>query len=69
MYIEGGSALKNCLILLTNSYPYSSEEAFLEPEMPYLAKEFDKIIMDVDSVSKKYFLESYSQYEFPIRKK
>lgn len=37
--------LKNCLILLTNSYPYSSEESFLEPEMPYLAKEFDKIIV------------------------
>lgn len=45
MYIKGGSTLKNCLILLTNSYPYSSEEAFLEPEMPYLAKEFDKIII------------------------
>lgn len=37
--------LKNCLILLTNSYPYSSEEPFIEPEMPYLAKEFDKIII------------------------
>ena len=45
MYTKGGSALKNCLILLTNSYPYSSEEAFLEPEIPYLAKEFDKIII------------------------
>lgn len=37
--------MKNCLVLLTNSYPYSSEEAFLEPEIPYLAKEFDKIII------------------------
>ena len=37
--------MKNCLILLTNSYPYSSEEAFLEPEIPYLTKEFDKIII------------------------
>lgn len=37
--------MKNCLILLTNSYPYSSEESFLEPEMPYLTKEFDKIII------------------------
>ena len=37
--------MKNCLILLTNSYPYSSEEAFLEPEIPYLAKEFEKIII------------------------
>lgn len=37
--------MKNCLILLTNSYPFSSEETFLEPEMPYLAKEFDKVII------------------------
>ncbi len=36
--------MKNCLILLTNSYPYSSEEAFIEPEIPYLADEFDKVI-------------------------
>ena len=37
--------MKNCLILLTNSYPYSSEESFLEPEIPYLSREFDKVII------------------------
>ncbi len=37
--------MKNCLILLANSYPFSSEETFLEPEVPYLAKEFDKVIV------------------------
>lgn len=37
--------MKNCLILLTNSYPFSSEESFLEPEIPYLSKEFDKVII------------------------
>lgn len=36
--------MKNCLILLTNSYPYSSEEAFIEPEIPYLSDGFDKVI-------------------------
>lgn len=36
--------MKNCLILLTNSYPYSSEETFIETEIPYLSKRFDKII-------------------------
>lgn len=36
--------MKKCLIVLTNSYPYSSEEAFFEAEVPYLADEFDKII-------------------------
>lgn len=37
--------MNNCLILITNSYPYSSEEAFLEPELPYLAQKFKKIII------------------------
>lgn len=37
--------MKNCLILLTNSYPYSSEEPFIESEMPYLAKAFDKVVV------------------------
>lgn len=46
MYIKnGGFAVKNCLILLTNSYPYSSEEPFIESEMPYLAEAFDKVIV------------------------
>ena len=41
---KGADGLKNCLILLTNSYPFSSEETFLETEMPYLAKTFDKVV-------------------------
>ena len=36
--------MKNCLILLTNSYPYSLDEPFIESEMPFLAKQFDKVI-------------------------
>lgn len=37
--------MNNCLVLITNSYPYSSEESFLEPELPYLAEHFKKIII------------------------
>ena len=37
--------MKNCLILLTNSYPFSTEEPFLEPEIPYLSQAFDKVIV------------------------
>lgn len=37
--------MNNCLVLITNSYPYSSEESFLEPELPYLAEKFEKIII------------------------
>lgn len=37
--------MRKCLVLLTNSYPYSSEESFLEAEMPYLSKQFEKIII------------------------
>jgi glycosyltransferase involved in cell wall biosynthesis len=37
--------MNNCLVLITNSYPYSSEESFLEPELPYLAERFKKIII------------------------
>lgn len=36
--------MKRCLILVTNLYPYSLGEAFLEPEVPFLAKQFDKVI-------------------------
>ena len=36
--------MKSCLILVTNLYPYSLGEAFLEPEVPFLAKQFDKVI-------------------------
>ena len=44
--------MKNCLILLTNSYPYSSEEPFIESEMPYLANEFEKVIVLAVGLSK-----------------
>ncbi len=36
--------MKNCLILITSSYPFFTDEPFLETEMPYLAKRFDKVI-------------------------
>lgn len=36
--------MKRCLILVTNLYPYSLGEAFLEPEVPFLARQFDKVI-------------------------
>ncbi len=36
--------MKNCLILLTSSYPFFTDEPFLETEMPYLANRFDKVI-------------------------
>lgn len=36
--------MKSCLILLTNLYPYSIEETFLEPEAPFLSNQFDKVI-------------------------
>lgn len=37
--------MKRCLILLTSSYPYQTQESFLESEIPYLQNHFDKIIM------------------------
>ncbi len=39
-----GLLVKNCLILITSSYPFFTDEPFLETEMPYLAKRFDKVI-------------------------
>ncbi len=36
--------MKKCLILITSEYPFFTAEPFLETEMPYLAKEFDKVI-------------------------
>ncbi len=36
--------MKTCLILLTSSYPFFTDEPFLETEMPFLSKRFDKII-------------------------
>ncbi len=36
--------MKNCLILITDSYPYSIGETFLESEAEFLSKQFDKVI-------------------------
>lgn len=36
--------MKNCLILITSSYPFQTQESFLEAEIPYIQKHFDKII-------------------------
>ena len=36
--------LKRCLILITSSYPYQTQESFLESEIPYIQNHFDKII-------------------------
>lgn len=43
--------MKNCLILITSSYPFQTQESFLEAEIPYIQKYFDKIItlaIDID---------------------
>ena len=37
--------MSNCLILLTSSFPFRGEETFLENEILYLEKSFDKIII------------------------
>lgn len=48
--------LKRCLILITSSYPYQTQESFLESEIPYIQNHFDKIItlaIDLDKDAKK----------------
>ncbi|MEI7667642.1 MAG: hypothetical protein WCI62_01430, partial [Erysipelotrichaceae bacterium] len=38
--------MSNLLILLTKKFPFSQgQESFLAPELPYLTKEFDKVIL------------------------
>lgn len=37
--------MKNCLVLLTSEYPFGKGETFLESEMPFHEKRFDKIII------------------------
>lgn len=44
--------MKNCLILLTNYYPYYKGEEYLEAEINYLSTNFDKIIVIPTMVSK-----------------
>lgn len=48
--------MKRCLILITSSYPYLTQESFLESEVPYLKNGFDKIItlaIDIGKDAKK----------------
>jgi len=50
------NGLKRCLILITSSYPFLTQESFLESEIPYLQKGFDKIItlaIDIGKDAKK----------------
>lgn len=37
--------MNNCLLLLTSEYPFGKGETFLESEVPFLEKRFDKIII------------------------
>jgi colanic acid/amylovoran biosynthesis glycosyltransferase len=37
--------MQNVLIFFTYAYPFGSDEAFIEKEIPYLAKAFDKIVI------------------------
>jgi Glycosyltransferase len=42
--------MKDCLVLLTKTYPYDKGEEFIENEVPVLAKSFDKVILIATSV-------------------
>jgi hypothetical protein len=42
---KSGDSHSKTLILITNHFPFGMAEAFLEPEIEYLKKEFDKIII------------------------
>ena len=44
--------MSNCLILLTSSFPFKGEETFLENEISFLEKSFDKIIILALELSK-----------------
>ncbi|HEX3038034.1 MAG TPA: glycosyltransferase [Oscillospiraceae bacterium] len=43
--------MKDCLVLLTKTYPFGTGEEFIENEMPILAQKFSKIILIATSVS------------------
>ena len=43
--------MKKKLILITDYYPYTQNETFLEPEVPYLSEAFDLSIVSADTVS------------------
>jgi len=37
--------VKRCLVMITTAFPFASGEPYLETEMPYLSKRFDKILL------------------------
>ena len=43
--------MKSCLVLLTKKYPFETGEEFIENEMPFLARRFDRVILIATSVS------------------
>lgn len=43
--------MKNCLVMLTKSYPFGKGEEFIEGEIPVLAEAFDQIILIATSVA------------------
>lgn len=43
--------MKTCLVFLTKKYPFDSGEEFIENEMPFLARRFDRVILIATSVS------------------
>lgn len=48
---QGKLKMKSCLVFLTKKYPFDSGEEFIENEMPFLAKSFDRVILIATSVS------------------
>jgi len=45
--------MKECLVLLTKTYPFDKGEEFIENEVPQLAKAFDKVIIISTSTADK----------------
>lgn len=45
--------MKNCLVLLTKTYPFDKGEEFIENEVPFLAKAFEKVIIIATSTADK----------------
>ena len=43
--------MKNCLVMLTKTYPFGQGEEFIEDEVPILAKAFDCVIVIATSVA------------------
>lgn len=45
--------MNNCLVLLTKIYPFDKGEEFIENEIPFLAKAFEKVIIIATSTADK----------------